>query len=165
MFPTEWLTGRLVARRPESWPGEVLFIETTPDAAAAHVKPGQYCQLRVDGIAGYFALAGPPGVGPLEFYIQRGGAAADALLRAPLGASIELTLPAGPGYGVDEALAAGGPLYAVCTGAGLASLRSTLERIADHGRTCTVYYGCREPGDFIYLPISFGFSDAAPPCT
>jgi CDP-4-dehydro-6-deoxyglucose reductase len=146
------VTGRLVARRPETWRGDAVFLEVPAEALAAHTRPGQYCRIHADGRTGHFAIVSAPGPGPLEFYVQRDGAASEALLALPIGAEVALSLPEGPGFALDDALAAGGPLFVVATGSGLAAMRGLLDAVGTAGRTATVYAGCRQPGDFVYAP-------------
>ncbi len=140
-----------------------MFIEVPDTALAAHARPGQYCRVHAGGRTGHFAIVSAPGPGPLEFYVQRDGAVSEALLALPMGAEVELGLPDGPGFPVDEALAAGGPLYVVATGSGLAAMRGLLDTIHVARRTATVYAGCRQPGDFVYAPELVRWQSAGSP--
>jgi CDP-4-dehydro-6-deoxyglucose reductase len=158
--PDDFLTGILRARRPETARGAVLSIDVPEALRAAYTRPGQYCRISVDGVVGHFALAGPPGPGPFEFYVQRRGAVADALLALPLEAPVGLTAPEGPGFPLAEALSGSGPIYVLGTGSGLAALHGVLAGVAAAGRTATVYAGCREPGDFVFLSDLRGWEAA-----
>jgi CDP-4-dehydro-6-deoxyglucose reductase len=141
--------GRLHERRAETWRGDIVRIEVPDRARAEHLRPGQFCHIAVGDLTGCFAITTPPGRGPLEFYVQRGGAVADALLGLPVGATVRLSPPQGPGFPVAEALRAGGPIFLAATGSGLAALRPV---VAAAGPRAVVYAGCRQPDEFVYLP-------------
>jgi CDP-4-dehydro-6-deoxyglucose reductase len=147
------VTGRLHERRAATWRGDVVRIEVPDSARAVHLRPGQFCRIAVGELTGCFAITTPPGRGPLEFYVQRGGPVADALLGLPVGAAVQLSPPQGPGFPVAEALAGGGPIYLAATGSGLAALRPVA---AAAGRRAVLYAGCRQPDDFVYLPDVLG---------
>lgn len=144
---------RVVARHPEGLRGQRITLAVPPAVAAAYTAPGQYCELGVGDQTGYFAIAGAPGSpDAFEFYVQDNGGSAAALLRGPLGATVHISLPAGAGYGLDAALAHGGPLYALATGSGWYGLRSALWAIAEAGRSATTYAGFRHPPDALDTP-------------
>lgn len=167
---------RIVERRAIGSRGRLVTLAVPPALAAAYTAPGQYCEIRVDGHTGYFAIASPPGSGGsgadcgagwpgagwpgvsppdpsppaeprLAFYVQDNGGSSTALIQRPLGTAVAIARPAGEGYRLAAALADGGPLIALATGSGWFGLQCALWAIAGAGRTATVYAGFRAPPD------------------
>lgn len=142
------VVGRLHERRAETWRGDVVRIQVPDSARASHLRPGQFCRITVGDRTGCFAITTAPGRGPFEFYVQRGGAVADALLDLPVGAAVRLSPAQGPGFPVGEALAGGVPIVLAATGSGLAALRPVAEAA---GPRALVYAGCRQADEFVFL--------------
>lgn len=136
---------RLVERAPEGPRGQLVTFEVGPGWHAAHTAAGQYCEIRLDGHTGFFAIVSPPASPRARFYVQDNGGSSTAMLASPLGTVVELGPPSGAGYALPAALSGGGPIYALATGSGWYGLRSALWAVADAGRSATVYAGFRDP--------------------
>lgn len=136
----------LVARQLDG-AGARLTVDVDDALRAAHTAIGQYCVIELDGAKGYFALASRPGARQFEFYIAPGGAAADALLAAPIGAELAVSAPAGRGFGVEGALAAGGALTVLATGSALGAVMGAIQAGCAADADVTLYYGCRQAAD------------------
>jgi len=98
--------------------------------APAHV-PGQYVVAgRPGGPHGLFVLCSPIGSGGgWEILLRAGGDAADRISSLPVGASIEVSTPRGPGFPMDRLLGDERDIVLVCAGAGIAALRPVLHAI------------------------------------
>lgn len=126
---TELAPARLLRSRPaaaEQWFADVL----PPDGfGEAYERPGQFCKIRVGGDEGIFAMYSAPGEPGARFLVRVGnpigGEAADALAALPDGAPIEMTLPAGEGFALEQAR--GRDLFFIATGTGIAPVRAALE--------------------------------------
>lgn len=143
--PPAFYAARLSLRRPEGPRGQLIEFEVEPAWAAAHTTPGQYCEVRLGGHTGFFAIASPPGAARPQFYVQDAGGSSTAMLQSPAGTVVELGRPAGGGYAIEAALAHDGPLWALATGSGWFGLRSALWALAEAGRTARVFAGFRDP--------------------
>ena len=142
---SDFRPAHIVDRTREGPRGQLITFAVDDAWRAAHHAAGQYCEIRMDGHTGFFAIASPPGTAQPRFYVQDSGGSATALLRSPAGAAVQLGPPSGGGYGLKAALADGGPIYALATGSGWYGLRSALWALADAGRVATVYAGFRDP--------------------
>ena len=144
-------SAQVVARRPEGPRGQVLTLAVPAALAAAHRHAGQYCAVGVSGAEeGIFALTSPPGAPNFELYIQPAGGSSDRLVACALGATVSVSAPAGAGYGVEAALDAGGPLYALGAGSGLSGLLAAARVIHARGRTFRLYAGFRTVDDVLF---------------
>lgn len=141
--PAFW-SARIADRVPDGPRGQLVTFDVDPAWARGHRAPGQYCEIRLDGHTGFFAIAGPLGAPP-RFYVQDSGGSSTAMLGSPPGTVVELGPPSGAGYALDAALAHGGPIYALATGSGWYGLRPALWALAEAGRTARVYAGFRDP--------------------
>ncbi len=136
---------RIVERATDGPRGQLLTLAVDPTWRARHRAAGQYCEIRLGGHTGFFAIASPPGAARPRFFVQDNGGSSTAMLRSPPGAVVQLGPPTGPGYALDALLAHRGPLYALATGSGWYGLRSALWALAAAGRTATVYAGFHDP--------------------
>ncbi len=143
--PPGFWPARIAARVPDGPRGQLVTFDVEPGWGAGHRAPGQYCELRLGGHTGFFAIAGPPGAPRPQFYVQDSGGSSTAVLGSPVGATVELGPPSGAGYALDGALNDGGPIYALATGSGWYGLRPALWALAAAGRTAHVYAGFRDP--------------------
>lgn len=135
---------RIVDRLADGPRGQLVTFEVEPPWREAHTAAGQYCEIRLDGQTGFFAIANRPGAERVQFYVQDNGGSSTAMLGSAPGAVVELGAPSGVGYGLDRALAHGGPIVAAATGSGWYGLRSALWAVADAGRAAAVYVGFRD---------------------
>ncbi|MBZ4418710.1 NAD-binding oxidoreductase [Myxococcus sp. RHSTA-1-4] len=131
----------------------VLDIQGTP-LVGTHAHPGQYVRLRLPGAPeGMFAIASPPAPQGThwEFLLKAGATLADALIRLPPGARVEVTPPEGRGFPLEHARGRDVLLFA--TGSGISPIRSLIASIRHerdaYGRV-TLYFGARTPGAFAY---------------
>ena len=142
----EWFEARVAGSRKagDRLTALDLDVSGTP-LAREHVVPGQYGMLSIEGVGqSFFAIASPPAGRPdlLEFLVKEGSALADALIRAPVGASIRVSKPMGTGFPIDKAR--GKDVVLVATGSGISPIRSLIEVIRRE-RTAfgqiTLYFG------------------------
>ena len=120
---------RLLRARPAAAEQALLDIEPPPLFLDAHVRPGQFCRLRVHDVEGIFAMLSGPGEAP-RFLVRIDGpegAAADALAALEDGAPIEMTQPAGEGFGLERAR--GRDVRFVATGTGIAPVCAAMEHV------------------------------------
>lgn len=137
--------GTVLARHAVGHGGQLLTVAVPPAHAAAYATPGQYCELEVGGVAGYFAIARAPGPGPLEFYIRDAGGASTGLLAAPIGAAVAVGRPAGAGFDL-AALADRAPRVVVATGSGYGAVRGLLQVVP----ITALYVGARTAGHLAF---------------
>jgi len=139
-------------RHAEGPRGQLIDFVVDAEWASAHRVPGQYCEVRVDGASGYFALASRPGETRFRFYVQDNGGCSTALMIRATGTRVELGLPAGGGYGLEAALAGTGPIHALATGSGWYGVRSALHALADGERGARAFVGFRTAADVLDAP-------------
>ena len=144
------MTARIVQARPEGPRGRLLTIQVPVEHAAAYQVAGQYCALSLNEETGWFAIASPPGVTALEFYVQPAGGSSEGLSRAPIGTAVDVGPPQGTGYGVERALQVGGPLFVLATGSGYSGVRACLARVEAAGRPARLYVGARMQADLLF---------------
>lgn len=127
-------SAHLAARTPVATEQMVLELEGREGALEAHVRAGQFCRVRVvlasgEAAEGIFAMLSAPHEGALRFLIRtpnpEGGEAADRIAELPVGAPLEMSLPAGDGF--DLAQARGRDVHFVATGTAIAPVRAALE--------------------------------------
>jgi len=136
---------RIVERVPHGPRGQLLTFDVDAGWADAYRAAGQYCEIRLGGYTGFFAIASAPGAERPRFYVQDSGGSSTALLGSPPGTRVELGLPSGAGYALDAALSHGGPIYGLSTGSGWYGLRGAMWALAAAGRAARVYTGFRDP--------------------
>jgi NAD(P)H-flavin reductase len=121
--------------------------------AHAHERPGQVVEVRTEAGSAFFALASAPDPGATaELLVKRGGAVADALVRAAVpGRTVELTRPFGKGFPVEEA--EGRDVLLFAAGSAIGPIRSLIQHLIVHrnrfGRV-TLFYGQRRGAEFAY---------------
>lgn len=123
--PARLLRARCAAR-------EQVFLDIEPPAAfaPAHTRPGQFCRIRVGDAEGIFSMLSRPGAAP-RFLVRVGNpnrrGVADALAERDDGAPIEMTLPAGDGFGLERVR--GKDVHFVATGTGVAPICAAIETL------------------------------------
>ncbi len=131
---TELAPATLLRSRPAA--AEQAFVDVLPPDgfAEAYERAGQFCKIRVEGVEGIFAMYSAPGEPGARFLVRvgnpEGGEAADALAASPDGAPIEMTLPAGVGFALEQAR--GRDLFFIATRTGIAPVRAALEQVLLH---------------------------------
>ncbi len=124
----------LVERTSETVDHIVFSLRTTEAMRAAFQRAGQFVKMRVVGEdgsphEGIFAIATAPFEARFAFLARThnpaGGEAADRIARMPIGGAVEVTLPAGEGFALEQAH--GRDLAFVAVGTALAPVRSALE--------------------------------------
>lgn len=121
----------LLRARPAA--AEQAFIDVLPPEGFAedYRRPGQFCRIRVQDQEGIFAMFSAPAEPGARFLVRvgnpEGGEAADGMASLPDGAAIEMTLPAGAGFGLERAR--GRDLFFVATGTGIAPVRAAIEAV------------------------------------
>jgi ferredoxin-NADP reductase len=124
----------LTERSQETIDHVVFSVRTTAAMRAEFQHPGQFVKMRVEdeaGLAheGIFALATAPFEDRFAFLARTnnpaGGEAADRIARMPIGASLEISAPAGDGFPLGRAR--GRDLAIVAVGTAIAPVRSALE--------------------------------------
>lgn len=121
------LRSAATAAEDQAW----LHVEPPAGFTEAHAYAGQFCRMRVGEHEGIFAMFSSPSEGRARFLVRtgtpEGGEAADALAALGPDAPIEMTLPAGAGFGLDRAR--GLDVRFVATGTGVAPVRAALEAV------------------------------------
>lgn len=121
---------RLLDARPAAEEQAFLEVEPPDGFVEAHVRPGQFCKMRVGDAEGIFAMLSGPGEAP-RFLVRvgnpDGGEAADALSALPSGSPIEMTLAAGDGFALEGAR--GRDVRFVATGTGVAPVCAAIEQV------------------------------------
>ncbi|NOJ92968.1 NAD-binding oxidoreductase [Corallococcus sp. CA049B] len=152
---SDWHNATVTARTPSAdgltdW---VLDIGGTP-LVGSHAHPGQYVQLRLPGgQPGMFAIASPPAPNGTrwEFLLKEEGTLPSALLHLPLGAHVEVTRPAGPGFPMEKAR--GRDLLLFASGSGISAIRPVIAAVRQergaYGQV-TLYFGARTASGFAY---------------
>lgn len=111
-----------------------------------HVRPGQYCHLRVPGgTAAFYALMSTPAERELAFLIKSAGEPGAQLAALGPGDPVEVGPPHGPGFDVDAAK--GRDVLFVATGTGIAPIRAVIEEVLTHPDefgALSLYYGVRD---------------------
>ncbi len=131
-FPelSRFAPARLLDARPAAEEQAFLDVEPSAGFLAAHTAAGQFCKIRVGDAEGIFAMMSRPGERP-RFLVRvgnpEGGEAADALAAMAPGTAIEMSLPAGPGFGLERAR--GLDVRFVATGTGVAPICAAVEEV------------------------------------
>lgn len=127
---SRFAAARLLDARPAAEEQALLDIEPPEGFVGAHRRPGQFCKIRVGEAEGIFAMMSGPGELP-RFLVRvgnpDGGEAADALATMAPGTAIEMSLPAGPGFGLERAR--GKDVRFVATGTGVAPVVAAIEHV------------------------------------
>jgi NAD(P)H-flavin reductase len=150
---TLWHPVTLVARSPAAEGLTDLTLELSESPLRdTHQRPGQYVHLRLPGHEeGLFALASAPGRPRWDLLVKEGSPLTTALIHWPLGAKVEVSLPEGRGFPLEQAR--GHELLLFATGSGISPIRSVIESIRQereaYGRV-TLYFGVRTPSSFAY---------------
>jgi NAD(P)H-flavin reductase len=112
----------------------LVGIEAPDELGTRPRVPGQYVVAgRPGGPHGLFVICSPADpTGSWEILVRSGGAAADAIASLPVGASMEVSRPRGPGFPMDRVLNGARDIFLVCAGAGIAALRPVLHAIQAH---------------------------------
>lgn len=120
---------RLIRARPAAAEQAFLRIEPPAGFLEAHTWPGQFCQIRLNDASGIFALLSSPGEAPC-FLVRIGGpegSAADALAALDDGSPVEVSQPAGDGFGLERAR--GRDVRFVATGTGVAPVCAAIDHV------------------------------------
>lgn len=121
-----------LASRRDVGGGMTLFAFDVPGVLrTSYVRPGQYAQFIFVGETGHFVLGNREGRSPWEILLRRGGAAADLLMRADVGAVAGATKALGTGFPVERAC--GEETLVVVTAGAMAAARAVIGRRIDDG--------------------------------
>ena len=102
-----------------------LTLDVAPQVARSFHAPGQYHRVRLpSGEDATFAIASPPGAARFEYLLRASEGVAGGVTSLPVGSLVDVSLPDGPGFPLDQAR--GRNLVLVGTGTGFAPLRSVL---------------------------------------
>ncbi|BDG04409.1 ferredoxin reductase domain-containing protein [Anaeromyxobacter oryzae] len=151
--PTVYTPARVLAAWDETAAFRGLRLALPPEAACAHVRPGQVVKIRTGEGEGFFALASAPEPdGTAELLVKRGGRIADAIIAsAAPGTTLDVTAPFGNGFPFEEAIGKDVLLFAA--GSGIAPLRALVQHVISHRedfRRVTLFYGQRHGAEFAY---------------
>lgn len=97
----------------------------------SYARPGQYSYFTLIGEAGYFVLGSREKKSPWEILLRRGGAAADLLIRAPVGTDVAASPALGAGFPVEKAR--GEEALVVVTAGAMAAARAVVGRRIEDG--------------------------------
>jgi NAD(P)H-flavin reductase len=121
----------LVGRRDVGG-GMTLFAFDVPEELRrSYVRPGQYADFTFIGETGYFVLGNREQRSPWEILLRSGGAAADLLMRAPVGADAAASPALGGGFPVERAR--GEDAIVVVTAGAMAAARAVVGRRIEDG--------------------------------
>ncbi len=127
------------------------------DGALPEIIAGQFAQVRIDGSKTTFLrrpisiCSANPAEGEVELLVRRAGAGTDALLRTPVGATVNLLLPLGRGFSVP----AGKPdarLLLAGGGVGVAPMLALGTRLKSLGYQPEFLLGARTASGLLLLP-------------
>lgn len=129
-----------------------LVLDVAPKVARSFHAPGQYHRVRVPtGEDATFALASAPGEAAFEYLVRESEGAAGRWAALTVGMTVDVTLPDGPGFPLEQAR--GRNLLLVGTGTGFAPLRSVIRTLVqDRGAWGQVNgaYGVLTPAHLAY---------------
>jgi NAD(P)H-flavin reductase len=114
----------------------------------AYIRPGQYVELALDGETAFYAMSRGPtrSRGELELLVRTSGDGFGAALAAlPVGTALDVSMPVGAGFPVEDVRER--PVILVGVGTGIAPLRALLHELDAPSR---LYYGHRAEADFAY---------------
>jgi len=141
------LTAEVIEIAPEAEGQVRLTVGPPSEFQAAHERPGQYCWLGPPGgKATPFALLTTPQEDPPAFLIKTTSEVGASLARLEPGDHVQLSLPTGAGFDVEGLTHH--RVLCVCTGTGIAPIRTVIESIlARSGEfgPLSLYYGVRDP--------------------
>lgn len=121
----------LVGRRDVGGDMTLFAFEVPGVLRESYATPGQYSYFTLIGEAGYFVLGSREKRSPWEILLRRGGAAADLLMRAPVGTDVAATPAIGGGYPVERAR--GEDAIVVVTAGAMAAARAVVGRRIEDG--------------------------------
>lgn len=129
-----------------------LTLDVASKVARSFHAPGQYHRVRVPGgDDATFAIASAPGSVAFEYLIRVVDGVAGRWASLPVGATVDVSLPDGPGFPLEQAR--GKNLLLIGTGTGFAPLRSVIRTLvperADYGRVLGAY-GVLTPAHLAY---------------
>ncbi|HEY1086056.1 MAG TPA: NAD-binding oxidoreductase [Archangium sp.] len=131
-----------------------LKLDVASKVAHSFHVPGQYHRVRVpSGDDATFAIASPPGDTTFEYLIRVFDGVAGEWTSLPVGAEVQVSLPDGPGFPLEEAR--GKNLLLIGVGTGFAPLRSVIHTVLRErsawGRVSGAY-GVMTPAHLAYGP-------------
>ncbi|MDP1827276.1 MAG: NAD-binding oxidoreductase [Archangium sp.] len=117
-----------------------LSLEVPAAVSSGFHAPGQYHRVRVpSGDDAPFSFASAPGTNPFEYFIRESDGVAGELTALPVGETVRVGHPEGPGFPVEKARAH--DLLVIGTGTGFAPLRSVLLTILQKRRQYRQVHG------------------------
>ena len=143
----------VIATADETPSLRALSLRVAPEVASSHRIPGQYLRVRIspNSPEAYFAITNPPSGDRFELLVKRGSAVADAVIALPVGATLETSPAAGPGFPVAESFGKDVLLFA--TGSGIAPIHAALLALAaerDRFGEVHLFFGALTRCDFAY---------------
>jgi len=143
------------ARVTRSWGASDLLrglAFVADEVQRRHHHPGQYLRVRLAGEDNPYALASEPGAPALELLFKQETELTAAMATLAAGDTIQVGVPQGKGFPVEND--AGRDLILCAAGTGIAPLRAVVRTIlpvrARYGEV-TMYYGQRTRSHFAYL--------------
>ena len=110
-----------------------VTLEVPRAISKAFHTAGQYHRVRMSsGADAFFAMASAPGESRFDYLVKATGEVASAWVALPRGAHVEVSLPEGPGFPLEQAR--GSPLLLVGTGTGFGPLWSVIRAIRPRRR-------------------------------
>ncbi len=124
-----------------------LALEVSPAVLSGFHAPGQYHRVRAQsGEDATFAIASAPGAPRFEYLLRDNDGVAGELCALPVGTTVKVGMPEGPGFPLERARAH--DLILIGTGTGFAPLRSvilTILKARSHYREVHGAYGVLTP--------------------
>jgi len=99
----EWYTSKIVSNAPNAEGLRSIDIEVSSDVASTYEHPGQYVKVKIgDMKPSFFAIASPPDDRNVLSFLIKESPSNDFILNCATGASVDLSLPQGRGFQIDE---------------------------------------------------------------
>jgi NAD(P)H-flavin reductase len=141
----------------EAWDETAAFralrVALPPALARAHGRPGQVVKARTPAGEAFFALSSAPDPGAIaDLLVKRGGKVGDSVVASALpGRTVDLTVPFGDGFPVEDA--EGRDVLMFAAGSAIGPIRALVQHLMAHrnryGRV-TLFYGQRHGAEFAY---------------
>jgi NAD(P)H-flavin reductase len=149
----EKFTVEIISNRKETPEMHLIHLEKPSGFV---YKPGQFIQVSIIGSthSSNFSIASHPDDHHIELLINSGGVNACKVCALPVGSSLHISPPIGPGFPIEKL--AGKTIYLVTHGSGISAFKALIEEMRkkrnQYGQIRLVY-GVRTPEDFAFKKL------------